>query len=99
MRDGLAIKKYKVYRKIIPTLPLRRIDQSREELLKKLKACIYRKDLFVKRSNHDNLEYVDIQAILKQGLVVVSDELKNELGNFLKLFSFQAKYNCNELND
>jgi hypothetical protein len=77
---------FKVHRHRQITAPptLTRIDQSSHgDLFNKLKECIHRKDVFLKRDDeHDSKEYVDIQAILAQGFVVVSDELKMELGIF-----------------
>jgi hypothetical protein len=87
----LYIEEYKVYRRIIATSPYT-VHHSSGDLFNKLKDCIHRKDLFLKRDLQDRHEYVDIQAILAQGFVVVPDELNTELGNFSNYFSFQDKY-------
>jgi hypothetical protein len=82
-------EEFKVHRIITAAPTLTRIDQSSHGgLFNKLKGCIHRKNMFLKRNDHDNLEYVDIQAILAQGFVVVPDELKKELGNFSNYFCF-----------
>jgi hypothetical protein len=79
---------FRVHRQITAAPTLTRIDQSSGDVFDKIKECIHRKDVFLKRehrSRHD--EYVDIQAILSQGFVVVDNEFKKELGNFSIYFS------------
>jgi hypothetical protein len=73
---------YEVGRMITAAPTITTLHQSRGDLFYKLKECIHRKELFLKGDDHDIHEYVDIQAILAQGFVVVPDELKQELGNF-----------------
>jgi hypothetical protein len=77
-------KPFQVYRVITAAPTLTTIDKSHGVLFDKLKACIHREDVFLKGEDDDSHQYIDIQAILAQGIVVVSDELKQELGNFLK---------------
>jgi hypothetical protein len=70
-----------IFRRIVksPNTPQAIKKSDNGLLFEKLKKCIYRKAAFLKTDATGD-EYVDIETIFSQGLIVVSKDFKKSLG-------------------